>query len=188
MPIRSWAGIQTLVANSQPVFGTAMNGAGSLAADPYTLKTGPGNNQSQSVLPVTTTVGWRKNDRVLVGPEAGPYDQGSIFSIQPGVSLTVDGLLVPHADGELVILNEDVAQVTLVPVLPGNGTIYLGNAYTVSPTDPSVFDVIAPPADVGQPTYWHNPPTIGGGGAYKTSEYWIFGTAGAQFFARMHIL
>lgn len=188
--IRAFLGVQSVGAASQPVFGTTLNGAGAMLLDQHTLNTSPGSQDSQTVLPVTSTVGFRKGDRVTVGPKAnfvfaGFQDQGAIFAINPGVSITVQGLLIPHATGEYLLLDEDVAQVRILPIVGNVGAIYLGNASTVAAADPSVFDVIAPPAAATQPTYWHETPTVGSGAIYKTSEYWLAGTAADKFVARI---
>jgi hypothetical protein len=191
MPIIPFAGAQTIATTgtAQPVFGTKMNGAGQLAPDPFSGKTGPGSNPSQSILPVASIVGFAKNHRVLVGPIGGPYDQGSIFALNAvGPTMTVQGLQKAHASGEVVILNEDVSQVTIIPVAGNAGSLYVGNASTVSATDSSLFDIMGPETNPGQPTYWHNPPSLGAGGGYKTSEYWIEGTAGDKFMARYSVL
>jgi len=189
--IRPFNGIQTIGAASQPVFGTTMNGAGAMATDQHTLLTNPASQDSQTVLPVASTVGFRKGDRVLVGPKAnfvyqGALDQGFIFSINPGVSITVQGLTIAHASGEYVVMDEDVAQVEIRGVA-NTAIIYIGNASTVAAADPSVFDVIDAQVTASQPTYWHYPPVVGAGATYKTSEYWVAGTATDKFVARISV-
>ena len=110
--------------------------------------------------------------------DQGQQDQGQVISVNPGVSLTIQGLLVPHASGEYVVIGEDAATVTIQAVVSTN-PIYLGNASTVSDTDPSVFYVINAPAAAN---YKYESPNVLAD-SLKTSEYWVFGTAADTFVA-----
>lgn len=186
MPLRPWAGIQTVTATAQPVFGTVLSAAGDMQVDQYTGNTKPGSNPSITTLPVASTLGWYKGDRVLVGPRQGPYDAASIFKVDaPNNAIVVQGLMRAHADGELLLLNEDVGMVKIVPVVGNANVLYVGNAYTLNNagTDPSTLDMVAPPAAAGQPTYVFESGSAGSGGI-KTSEIWIVGTAPDKFLAR----
>ena len=190
MPLRSWAGVQTVTAIAQPVFGTVVAANGSLSPDQFTGSTKPGNNPSLSYIPVNSVIGWNKDDRVLVGPRQGPYDGGGIYEIVPGVlpagTLVVSGLQKQHLAGELVILNIDVANVKIVPFDGNAGVLYIGNAYTLNNagTDPSTLDMLAPPQAAGQPTYVFESGSLGPAGI-KTSEIWITGQPADKFLARM---
>lgn len=179
MAIRTFAGVQTIGAASQPVFGTTMNGAGAMTKDPHTLSTGPASQASSTVLPVASTKGFRVGDRVLVGPKAnfvfqGSIDQGTVDAVVAGVSITVLGLLINHASGEYVVLNEDAMTVRIQPVVMA-AAYYLGTDSTVAAGDQSVFAVGSP----GQ--IYDSPPTISD--TLKTAEFWISGTAADTFVA-----
>lgn len=180
MAIRTFAGVQAIGAASQPVFGTTMNGDGILTPDPHTLKTGPASQASSTKIPVVSTKGFRVGDRVLVAPKAnfvfqGSRDQGTVDLVDPGGAfLIVLGLLIPHATGEYVVLNEDAMTVRVQPVAMAVG-YYLGTDSTVAAADQSVFSVGSP----GQ--IYDSPPTIAD--TLKTSEFWISGTAADTFVA-----
>lgn len=177
--IRPFAGVQTIGAASQPVFGTTMNGAGVMTMDPHTLRTNPASQASSTVLPLTSTKGFRVGDRVLVGPKAnfvfqGSLDQGTVDAVVAGTSITVLGLLIAHASGEYVVLNEDAMTVSITSGTMA-GVYYLGTDSTVSSTDASVFAAKNPGSD------YNSPPGIAD--TQKTAEYWIFGTAADTFTA-----
>lgn len=176
--IRNFSGVTAIGAASQPVFGTTATGPSVLTLDPHTLNTKPASQDSVSKIPVTSINGFRVGDRVLVAPKAnfvyqGSQDQGTVIGVAAGI-LTVKGLLITHANGEYVVLGEDAAQVTISPVVAA-APMYLGNASTVSPTDPSTFATINVPE--GSP---YTSPTVLAD-SLKTSEYWISGTAGDTY-------
>jgi hypothetical protein len=181
--IRTFQGVQTLGAASQPVFGTTTTAASTMKLDQHTLSTAPASQDSVSTITVTDATGFRKSDRVLIGPEAnfvfqGVLDQGTVIGVDTQNNiLTVRGLLNPHGAGEYVVLNEDASAVIIKNLATNTDVMYLGNASTVSPTDSSVYDVIAAGGE-------HVSATTDTGNSYKTSDYWIFGTANDTFTAR----
>lgn len=187
--IRPFGGIQTIGAASQPVFGTTMNGAGSILMDQHTLNTSPGSQDSVSVLPLASTVGFWNGARVAVGPKGnfvfgGSLDSGLIIKVTDGVSITVQGLLKAHGSGEYVVLNEAASSVNILSLSTAN-PMYIGSASTVAVGDPSTFDVIDKISGAGaEQTYWHYSPPTGVGDSYNTMDYWIQGTQNDTFIAR----
>jgi hypothetical protein len=193
-------GIQTLGTLSQPAFGTVLTASSTLSPDQFTNKVGPGNNPSLSYFSVLSSIGFKVGDRVIVGPRAQfvngcsvifnagqtGLDVGTIHQIIPGSpydKFVVQDLKVQHTGDEYILLNEDASNVKIIPVNVSD-LIYVGQWATVSASDPYVFDVITPYAGVGNLTYWHDSPTTGGSNTYKTSEFWLLGTAGNTFLAR----
>lgn len=177
--IRPFAGVQTVGAASQPLFGTTMNGAGTMQKDPHTNNVNPGSQDSYSILPVASTKGFEVGDRVLIGPKAnfvfrGTLDQGTVIGVAAGVSLTVKGLISTHASGEYVVLNEDAVAVFLYPATMTAG-YYLGTDSTVAAGDASVFFAGA----TGQP--YSSLAAIAD--TQKTSQYWINATPADTFIA-----
>lgn len=191
--IRAFAGVQTISGTAQPVFGTALTAASKTPAQPTAGNTPPATAPAQT-LAVTSTSGFRVDDRVLVGPTANftyvnayLLDQGTVVGIVDATHLKVVGLTQNHAaSGEWVVLNEVASFVSVVPVAAA-AFMYLGTDSTVAANDPQVFDVIGKLGGTAvEPTYWSVSPTTGKADSYQTMQYWINGTAADTFVARFH--
>lgn len=184
--VRSFKGIQTLTGASQPFFGTTMNAASTMQVDPYTGNAGPGSRPSLSVVPVVSASGFMLNDRVIIAPKAnfvlkGVRDQGTVLAVDTVANtITVQGLTGIHANGEFVVLNEDVTLVTLIPLSAGN-PMYIGNDSTTGIASVAVIAVI------NQLINRYDSPTAVGN-SNKSSEFWVNGTAGDQFTAYMGVV
>ena len=107
MAIRPFYGTQTIAGTAQPVFGTAVTAAATPPPDQFSGQLGPGSNETQTTLTVTSTKGFLPGDRVAVGLTAafkpgivaagsGP-DQGTVKSITDGTHMVVQGLKSSHA-------------------------------------------------------------------------------------------
>ena len=174
--IRNFVGVQTLGATSMPAFGSTVSAATSITKDAHTNNTSPGSQDSASLVPLVSVAGFRKGDRVLMGPKAnftigGVLDQGFVQNVNFQTNtLTVQGLLNSHTASEYVLLDEDAIQVSISTLSAAN-PFYIGNQSTVAANDGSVFDLLNQPSGNRHQS---------GPGA-KTSEYWISGTAGDQF-------
>lgn len=183
-------GIQSIASStaSQPVFGTTLSAASTIQPDRFSGSTGPIAQPSMSYLTFTSVVGFKKGQRIAVAPKFnftkfpswGIQDCGLIFAINGNV-VQVEGLTMPHASGEYVLLTEDCSEVWIIPVVP-NAIMYVGNYATLTPTT-DVMDII-PAYASGAPSYIHQSREGTGANTYKTSEYWIYGTANDKFVAR----
>jgi len=190
--IRPFAGVQTVAAASQPVFGTTLTAATVSPAQTTAGNRPPASAPAQTIA-VTSTAGFVQNDRVLVGPKASftaalrsTLDEGTVTAIVDSTHMKVVGLTQNHASTDYVVLDEPASFVEVLPVST-LGPLYLGTDSTVAAADASVFDVIAKvSATTAEPTYWHTSPTNGRSDAYQTSQYWLLGTAADTFVARFH--
>lgn len=184
MGIRAFAGPQTTTGAAQPIFGTALTAAITISAD-IAGKTGPGANQTQQNVTVTSTKGFLPGDVVAIGPTASfkpgiatsNPDTGTVKSITSSTVMVVQGLQNAHAaTGEWVILNEDSGNVFVEVVsLTGGNIIYLGRASTVSATDVSVFWALGP-----QSVF--NTQNLGLSHPWQLTEFWAFDTGSGDTF------
>ena len=189
MAIRGFTGIQTIGAASQPLFGTTISAVASFIPDQYSGNTTPGSNQSLFTCTLAVGAGFRKGDTVVVGPKAnfvyqGVLDVGFIQAINTGTGVaTIQGLSNAHAVGEYILLHEDAAQVFIEPRV-NTGLLYIGSYSTVASNDASVFDVIPIWTGAGTMPYYHQSVSGDRFNPFKTSEYWLSGTANDTFIAR----
>jgi len=191
--IRPYFGVQALGASAQPVFGTTLTAASHFAVDRFTGTNKPGATTPPVTVVLESSASLIVGDRVAVGPGSnftvanrGNLDHGTVASIAlDGVTITVQGLLQNHASGEFLVLDEPASFVQITPIT-NTALMYLGTDSTVSASDTSVFDVLAPIADTSEPTYSHISPTTGVADSYQTSQYWIDGAAASTFIARFH--
>jgi hypothetical protein len=181
MGVRPFSGVTTLAGTAQPIFGTALTAAATPPPDPFVGNLNPGSNETQVSLTVTSTSGFLPGDRVAVGPTAAFKpgivasgsipDQGTVKSITSSTVMVVQGLKKTHAaTGEWVVLNENAGNVHLTPVTLSAAT-YIGNASTVSSTDPSVMDYFASAAT--SPIDFES---IGGTQPMQLSQFWVLGS------------
>lgn len=195
MGMRPFAGTQAQSGSAQPVFGTAITAAFTPPPDQFSNNLNPGSNETQVPVTVTSTKGFRAGDRVAVGPTAAFNpglvaagsipDQGTVKSVVDSTHLLIQGLKHSHAaTGEWVVLNEDAGNVHIRPVTAAAAQ-YIGNASTVSSTDPSLLDIL--PAVTGPtlgPTYVFDAESIGISQPFQCSEFWTIGTSADTFLAR----
>ena len=185
MGLRPFYGVQTVSGSAQPCFGSAVTAAVTPPPDPFSNQLGPGSNETQCNLTVTSTKGFLPGDRVAVGPTAAFKpgivaagsipDQGTVKSITSGTVMVVQGLKQSHAaTGEWCVLNEDAGEIRIRFL--GMNLLYIANAGTVSATDLSVIDVLTP-------GNLFDTVSIGTTQADQTSAYWIFGTSSDTFVA-----
>lgn len=182
MALMPFYGVQTLSGAAQPMFGTALTAAVTPPPDQFSGNLGPGSNQTQVQVTVTSTKGFIPGHEILIGASADfepgsattLADRGVIKKIVSATVVLVQGLQKPHASGEWLILNEVVGFIRLSNL--GTHSLYLGNASTVSPTDSSVIDVIGASGS----TYTIS---IGTTQPLQTSEFWLYGTAADTFVA-----
>lgn len=183
--LRPFFGVQTVTGSAQPVFGSAVTAAVTPPPDQFSGNLNPSSNETQCNLTVTSTKGFLPGDRVAVGLTAAFKpgivaataipDQGTVKSITSSTVMVVQGLKNPHAaSGEWCVLNEDAGEVRIRYI--SANLLYIGNAGTVSATDPSVFDVLT-----GGNLF--DTPSIGTSQADQLSTYWVFGTASDSFIA-----
>ena len=102
MGVRPFFGVVTLAGTAQPIFGTALTAAATPPPDQFSGNLGPGSNETQVTLTVTSTKGFGSGDRVAVGPTAAFApgavavgsipDQGTVKSIVDATHLIVQGL------------------------------------------------------------------------------------------------
>lgn len=190
--IRPFAGVQTVAAASQPVFGTTLTAATVSPAQTTAGNRPPASAPAQTIA-VTSTAGFVQNDRVLVGPKASftaalrsTLDEGTVTAIVDSTHMKVVGLTQNHASTDYVVLDEPASFVSIVPVA-ASAFMYIGTDSTVSSTDTSTFDVIGKLGGTAvEPTYWSVSPTTGKADSYQTSQYWLDGTAADTFVARFH--
>ena len=193
MAIRPFAGIQTISGTAQPVFGTTCTAAFQPPPDQFLGGNGPGTNQTQVEIPVTSSKGFRVGDQVAIGPAAAfvqgtasvanQADVGTIKQIVDATHILVQGLIKGHASGEFVVLDEVCGNVHIIPVTTA-AVAYIGNSSAVSSTDESVFDVLPIVAAGAAPGYVHDSESIGISQPMTTTSYWIIGTAADKFLAR----
>lgn len=181
MGLAPFYGVQTASGSPQPAFGTALTAAVVPPPDPFSGELGPGSNQTQVQLAVTSTRGFLPGHEILVGPTAdfkpgiatALADRGVVKSVVSATALLVQGLQKNHAaTGEWVILNEVVGSVR-IRYLAG-AVLYIGNASTVSSTDLSVMEALAPGNlfETG---------TIAPSQPWQTSAFWVLGAAADTF-------
>lgn len=192
MAIRPFGGIVSVASSTvaQPLFGTTLTAASTHSIDRFHGGNRPGTTTPPITLTVASSVGMKVGDRVLVGPFASftnsaklanpqALDQGGIASIVDATHITVQGLLVNHASGEYVVLDEVASYIQLIPVSIA-GQFLVGTDSSTGLTDPSVYAA-------GTPTYW-NPlvqPTATGC-TYQTCEAWLLGTAADTYVASFY--
>lgn len=192
MAIRTFAGIQTVGAASQPVFGTTISAFASFVLDQQSGKVGPGNNDTISYLTLTSGLGFMKGDRVAVGVKAkfvtpavvGDLDMGTIIAINNSTGVCqIQGLLKQHIVGDYVVLADAAQAVYIIPRVT-TGLLYVGTDSSVAAGDPSVFDVIPVYSGTGAVPYYH----LSEGGVnvnlYNLNQYWVAGTSSDTFYAR----
>jgi hypothetical protein len=183
--LRPFFGVQLVTGSAQPVFGSAVTAAVTPPPDPFSNQLGPGSNETQCSLTVTSTKGFLPGDRVAVGltaafnpgiVAAGSIpDQGTVKSITSATVMVVQGLKQAHAaTGEWCVLNEDAGEVRIRFL--GSNVLYIGVASTVSATDSSVIEVLAP-GNLFDTT------SIGTTQSDQTSAYWGYGTSADSFVA-----
>jgi hypothetical protein len=194
-PLRSF-GIQTIGSSSQPCFGTTIEAVDSFVVDQFTGNTVPGSNESLSYFQVADVSGFEKGDSVAVGPKtsfeyptAGSLpafiDCGTVYAIiagSPYSILVIQALKNAHASGEYILLNNDAAIVTVIPVSL-SAAAYLGTKSTVSSSDISTFDRLPAYAGTGIPYVSE----IRSGSQFsplKTSDWWVTGEQDDTFLAR----
>jgi len=174
---------------SQPLFGTTISAVASFVPDQFSGNTIPGSNPSMFYCTLTSGVGFRKGDAVVIGPKAsfvfqGALDRGTIFAINTGTGVVqIEGLSNPHVATEYVLLDEDTAQVFVEPRV-NTAILYLGSYETVAAADASTSDVLPIYAGTGAMPYYHQSVSGDRFNPFKTSEFWINGTSGDTFIAR----
>jgi hypothetical protein len=179
MPSVPFAGIQTIIATNvgQPVFGTTTTSAASPTYDQF-VGNMQGANPSTTVLTVISTKGFNPGQYVLVGISAqlgsANPNLGQVKVVTSSTSMTVRGLNQSVASGAFVILAEAAESITISLSATDAGQMYVGNAYTVSPTDQSVIDTITP-------GYRFHVETTDTSHAQNTANYWIAGTVNDTF-------
>lgn len=195
MSIRPFYGTQTVSGSVQPVFGTAVTAAVTPPADQFSGQLGPGSNETQTNLTVTSTKGFLPGDRVAVGltaafkpgiVAAGSIpDQGQVKSITSSTVMVVQGLKNSHAaTGEWCVLNDSASSVHIRPVVTA-AAVYIGNASTVSSSDVSLLDILPIVAAAGTaPGYVFDTESAGVAQPVQLSEFWLVGTANDTFLAR----
>ena len=190
MIIRPFLGVQTIGAASQPVFGTTLSAASTLVTDQFAnqyLSQASSANPSVSKVTLGSVSGFKTGDRVLIAPKAsfvdgGTRDGGTILSIDTvHNTMVVQGLLTVHANGDYIVINNDAAQVWVIPVAL-TGVAYLGVFETVASNDPSVFDRLPIYNGTGVP-YVHRDVSGSAFSPFSLSEYWIQGTNTDTFIA-----
>lgn len=192
MGLRFFTGTTALTGSPQPVFGTAITAAATPPPDQFSGQLGPGSNETQVSVTVTSTVGFRPGDRVAVGPNAAfnlpgltavsaIADQGTIKSITSSTVLVIQGLKMSHAaTGEWVILNEDAGNVHIRPVV-NTAAINIGMGAYVQQT---LIDILPITTAGSAPGYVFDAESIGMSQPFQTVEFWVNGTAADTFLAR----
>jgi hypothetical protein len=178
MPRRPFAGAQTVSGNAQPIFGTTTTAVANPTYDKFAGNV-TGANPSQTTLAVTSTLGFRNGDPILVCalyPVAGVPNVGWIVQILSATSMTVKGLTQAVASGAFVVLNTQAETVFIQAGFTNAGTLYLCTASTASATDPSLFSELSSGG-------FYSDPSTGNSHAYETVEYWAKGTASDTFIA-----
>ena len=192
MGMSPFAGIQAQSGTAQPVFGTGLTAAFVPRPDPLSgLGNGPGSNETQGTLVVTSTKGFRAGYKVAVGAAAlfkpglatSGLDYGIVKSITDATHLVVQGLRQSHASGEWVVLSEEAGNVHIRPVV-GAAVQYIGNGSTVAAGDESVIDVLPIVAAGAGPAYVFDAESIGATQPFTLTEFWTIGTAADTFVAR----
>lgn len=181
MGVRPFFGVVTLAGTAQPIFGTGVSAAFTPPPDPFMGGNGPGTNQTQVTIAVTSTLGFLTGDKVAVGTAAqfkpglatSGLDYGTVKKITDATHLVVQGLIRAHASGEWCVLAEEAGNVHLTPVAV-TAIAYIGNASTVAATDPSVMDIL--PVTSGSPSSVVDFESIGGSQPFKLTEFWILGS------------
>lgn len=181
MPLKPFYGVQTVTGAAQPIFGTALTAAVNPPPDQFSGNLGPGSNQTQVEVTVTSTRGFFPGSEVLLGASSAfllapttKADRGVVKSVVSATVLLVQGLQQNHASGEWCLLNEVVGSIR-IHVL-GTNILYLGAASSVDAADESVIDVL--PASSEAYTI-----STGTTQPLQTSEFWGFGTAADTFVA-----
>lgn len=180
------AGIQTLGAAAQPVFGTTLTAAFTPTPDSYTGNYEPRSQPAHATVAVASTAWFRVGDKAGIGPAGGPYDFFRITAIGSATAMTLTGGTKAHASGEFVILGVDAARIKIDMTTVGATTdiTYIGEDNTVGSTSTTLFAIIS-----GATT---GIPIVGGGydigqssvgNVYGTSHYWILGTSGDKYLA-----
>ena len=192
MGMRPFAGVQALAGTAQPVFGTASTAAFTPSVDPFSNKLGPGSNQTQVTVAVTSTKGFLPGKVVAVGPGSAfnpsatspvQLDIGVVKKIIDSTHLVIQGLQNAHASGDWVVLNDTVGNVHIRPVVT-TAAAYIGDASTVAAGDQSVMDVLPIVAAGAAPGYVFDAESIGQSQPFNLSQFWIIGTAADTFVAR----
>jgi len=196
MGLRPFVGTQTLSGSAQPCFGVAITAAVAPRPDPFSGNNNPASNQTQIILTVTSTLGFIPGDRVTVGPaasfipglataaNAAKVCNGTIKSITDATHMVIQGVQQAHASGEFCVLNEDAGSVHIRPVVTA-AAVYIGNASTVSSSDPSLMDILPINAAAGTgPVYWFDATAMGLSQPYQTAQFWMVGTASDTVLAR----
>jgi hypothetical protein len=139
-----------------------------------------GANPSQTTIPVSSTVGFRNGDPIIVCtayPVVGTPNVGWIVNILSSTSMTVKGLTAAVASGAFVVLNTKAETILIQAGASITGPIYVGTASTVSSTDSSVFAELASYGTLNEETSGISHP-------WETSEYWLAdSTSGDSFIA-----
>ncbi len=171
MPRRPFGGIPaggSFSVSPRPAFGTVTSAASIPMYDQFAGNV-TGANLSQTTLAVTSTVGFRAGDPIIVCttyPVIGTPNMGWIASITDSTHLVVKGLTAAVKSGDFVVLNTEAETVLIQAVGTITGPIYVGTASTVSATDPSVFYELVTGGVL-------NEETSGISHAWKTSDYWL---------------
>lgn len=191
--IRPFAGVQAIgtTGTAQPVFGTTVSTAFTPPPDPFSNNLNPGSNETQVKVNVASSLGFIVGDYVLVGAAADfkpglatvMADSGTVKQIVDATHVVVQGLKNTHAAGEFFVLAQDCGFVRIRPIV-NTALLYIGNASTVTATDPSLLDELSITTAGTAPAYVFDAPSIGGSQPYNTHEFWIEGTALDTFLAR----
>lgn len=172
MAIRPF-GFQTLTGSPQPAFGSKVATAFVVTPDAHTGNTDPRSQGSKSTIVVTAGTGtnFRAGDKIMVGPQAGPFDYGKVTAVATD-TLTVQGLTASHATGEFVVLGIDAAEIFIQAV---TNTLYIGTyQLTAATTSPYIYRALL----AGQV---YNPGSSNVGSVKGTSAYWVYGTGADTF-------
>jgi hypothetical protein len=179
MPRRPFGGIRSFATSPQPSFGSVLTAAATPVYDQFAGNV-TGANPSQTTLAVTSTVGFRNGDPILVCtsyPVIGTPNVGWIVNILSSTSMTVKGLTAAVASGAFVVLNTECETVLIQAGASITGPIYVGAASTVSSTDSSVFAILTSGGMLNEETSGISHP-------WKTCEYWLAdSTSGDSFIA-----
>lgn len=174
MPTRPFAGPQTCTGNPQPAFGTTTTAVVNPTYDQFAGNV-TGANPSMTTLAVTSTLGFRTGDYVLVCaqyPVGGPPNMGQVKTIASSTSMTVQGLTQSVASGSFVLLSAPCEALVIQNLTAA--TLYYGTASTVSSTDSSLLgELFATGVFSSQTTALSH--------GQNTCEWWINGTAAGTF-------
>lgn len=187
MPIRAFGPV-TLSGSAVPVFlATTLAAASPVPApDPRAFGNSiePGTNVPPVKLQVASSAKLRQGDRILVVNSDGMTnpENANVLTIVDSTHITVTagkgfGLTVSHANGSLVIVDNDVASVRVQADSANAAVIYLGTGPSVTSTDPAMFYELAiAPATGELPELILDYSFMGD--PIRTGQFWANGASG----------